>query len=104
MVKRNTSYKKAQLLWLAFLIGIVTAVCFSLGFGDSATSSAKDSNTSADIISQQPPAVRQQILRAATQGFEPSLEMKENVDFLLTPALLVQQAISEDIVITYPSE
>lgn len=36
--------------------------------------------------------------------FQPSLEMKENVDFLLTPALLVQEAICDDIVITYPTE
>ncbi len=36
--------------------------------------------------------------------FQTSLEMKENVDFLLTPALLVQEAICEDVVITYPTE
>ena len=36
--------------------------------------------------------------------FQPSLEMKENADFLLTPALLFQEAISNDIVITYPTE
>ena len=42
--------------------------------------------------------------RTATGGFSPSLEMKENVDFLLTPALLVQEAISEGVIITYPSE
>jgi hypothetical protein len=30
--------------------------------------------------------------------------MKENADFFLTPALLVQEAISNDIVITYPTE
>jgi len=36
--------------------------------------------------------------------FQPSLEMKENVDFLLTPALLVQEAICDDIVLTYPTE
>jgi len=36
--------------------------------------------------------------------FKPSLEMKENVDFLLTPALLMQEALSDDIVITYPME
>jgi hypothetical protein len=34
----------------------------------------------------------------------PSLEMKENVDFFLTPALLVQECISEDVIITYPGE
>ena len=37
-------------------------------------------------------------------SFRPSLEMKENADFLLTPALLVQEAISEDVIITYPTE
>ena len=36
--------------------------------------------------------------------FKPSLEMKECADFLLTPALLVQEALSDDIVITYPTE
>jgi len=36
--------------------------------------------------------------------FQPSLEMKENADFLLTPALLFQEAISNDIIITYPTE
>ncbi len=39
-----------------------------------------------------------------TFPFEPSLEMRENVDFLLTPALLVQDAISEGVIITYPEE
>ena len=43
-------------------------------------------------------------LRGTTGNFQSSLEMKENVDFLLTPALLVQEIISEDVVITYPSE
>jgi len=32
---------------------------------------------------------------AATLGFTPSLEMKENADFLLTPALRVQEAMSD---------
>ena len=40
----------------------------------------------------------------ATSASAPSLEMRENVDFLLTPALLVQQAISDDVIITYPEE
>jgi len=37
-------------------------------------------------------------------NYELSLECKENVDFLLTPALLMQEAISDDIILTYPSE
>jgi hypothetical protein len=37
-------------------------------------------------------------------SFTPSLEAKEQADFLLTPAILVQEAISEDVVPTYPTE
>lgn len=37
-------------------------------------------------------------------NFMPSILMKENVDFLLTPALLVQEVLSDDVVITYPTE
>jgi len=29
---------------------------------------------------------------------------QEQVDFLLTPALLVQEAVSDDVVLTYPAE
>lgn len=36
--------------------------------------------------------------------FKPSLEMKENADFFLTPAIIVQEALSDDIIITYPTE
>ena len=42
--------------------------------------------------------------RLSSAGFDPSLELKEKVDFLLTPALLVQEALSEDAVLTYPTE
>lgn len=39
-----------------------------------------------------------------TNTFRSSLEMKEGVDFLLTPAILVQQAMRDDAIIIYPSE
>jgi hypothetical protein len=35
---------------------------------------------------------------------DPSFEMRENVDFLLTPAILVQESISDDVILTYPEE
>jgi len=37
-------------------------------------------------------------------NFISSLEMQEAADFLLTPALLEQEAISDSVVITYPKE
>jgi len=33
-----------------------------------------------------------------------SLEVREVDDFLLTPALLVQEAVSEGVILTYPEE
>lgn len=56
-----------------------------------------------------PEAHKERIARRIASGyglrpFQPSIEMKENADFFLTPALLVQEAISNDIVITYPTE
>jgi hypothetical protein len=36
--------------------------------------------------------------------FLPSLEAKENTDFLLTPALLMQEAISDQAIPTYPED
>lgn len=33
-----------------------------------------------------------------------SMAAREQVDFLLTPALLVQEAVSDDVVLTYPEE
>jgi hypothetical protein len=33
-----------------------------------------------------------------------SLAIRECDDFLLTPALLVQEAVSDDVILTYPEE
>ncbi len=56
-----------------------------------------------------PEAHKERIAKRIASGyglgpFQPSIEMKENADFLLTPALLVQEAISDDIIMTYPTE
>lgn len=56
-----------------------------------------------------PEAQKKRIARgiASTYGqgpFQQSLKMKEYADYLLTPALLVQEAICDDIIITYPTE
>ncbi len=37
-------------------------------------------------------------------NFDASLRMREKVDFLLSPALLVQEAIRDDVILTYPQE
>jgi hypothetical protein len=103
MFVNKTNNKEVNLRFLIIPILIILVICFSLMANDS-RSRLKDPNTAAPAMPQRRAVVKRQILGAATQVFEPSLEMKENIEFLLTPALLAQEAISEDIVITYPTE
>jgi hypothetical protein len=43
-------------------------------------------------------------LRIDHRFFDESLEGVEHVDFLVTPALLVQEAVSDGVILTYPEE
>ena len=104
MYKTKTSNGKKRSLWFVGLISILLPLCISIVFANKPTPKTKDVGRSKTILDRAAPATRRDILSAATRAFEPSLEMKENVDFLLTPALLVQEVMSTDIVITYPSE
>jgi hypothetical protein len=50
-------------------------------------------------------AAAQKLAFGAVAGnFASSLDMQEAADFLLTPALVEQEAISDAVVITYPME
>jgi len=53
-----------------------------------------------------PSGIPAELLRsgAASVPVTASLEMRENVDFLLTPALLVQEVVADGVVLTYPEE
>jgi len=104
MSKRRSTRRKPDFVCAVVLVAIVTVFWFAVARGGNDASAPKRPDTEVSILERAHPEVRRQILRATMQSFEPSLEMKENVDFLLTPALLVQEAISEDVVITYPSE
>jgi hypothetical protein len=48
--------------------------------------------------------LRLNALKAFESPYQPSLERRENAQFLLTPAILIQQSISGNTVITYPDE
>jgi hypothetical protein len=107
MIKKNTEDKRKYLLRLVVLLCLI---CLCLSCSTSISPPVMDSNISSepnDVIDAdqhgQDTAMRS-ATRAATGGFRPSLEMKENADFLLSPALLMQEALSEDIITTYPSE
>jgi len=102
-IKQNLK-KFIELQATVLVIVIVLLLCFSPAPGNSSLSPAGDSKISADSRDRQKDEIRKKMTKSASGNFRISLEMKENVDFVLTPALLVQEVISEDVVITYPSE
>lgn len=90
--------------WTSILIGALLLMLLSLVLAsDQAPVPMRPRNRPV------PEARKQNIARGLAGSFglvpfQPSLEMKENADFLVTPAILVQEAISDDIIMTYPTE
>ena len=104
MIGKNVNAKGLLLSQFTVLIAAILLLCFSQVPADNAIFSAKYPNTRADIKNREDAAFEKILSRVPVDNFQTSLEMKENVDFLLTPALLVQEVISDNVVITYPSE
>lgn len=95
---------KSHRLSVGVAIGAMMAMCVLHAFGDAANRPVNDAESFAALTAPVQESVRRQILNSTMASFAPSLEMKENVGFLLTPALLVQEILSEDVVVTYPCE
>ncbi len=108
MVRKNTNSKALLISRVSVLIVVMLLLCFRQAPGDSSAFMVKDPNTLVDIMTRRmdrrKDRLKEMLFRGPAGNFETSLKMKENVDFLLTPALLVQEVISDDVVITYPSE
>lgn len=96
--------KRICAVCFVILATIFSIACFSIASGSGNAPAPNDPNTMARMYMQKMAELDRQITTAATQTITPSLEKKENVDFLLTPALLMQEVMSDDIVITYPTE
>ena len=94
MYRNNQNVQGCKLPVIVLIIVIMLLLFFQFAFAGNAASvrNRRQSNSQPEF------------LQSALSNFQTSLEMKENVDFLLTPALIVQEVISEDVVITYPSE
>jgi hypothetical protein len=87
-------------------IGVILTCLFFAGnsFSSAPSSLPGRPRERAVKIGYLPPIARQRAQGLAGNLALSSLEMKENVDFLLTPALLVQEALSSDVIQTYPAE
>jgi len=100
---------KRKRIWIARrpLLGVLMCVLLCLGMGDVKT-----------LDGEMPPAMRGPMSEGTGQDRGPfgihqmvrfhmadiSLDVREIDDFLLTPALLVQEAVSDGVVLTYPEE
>jgi hypothetical protein len=99
-----TTITGSRTLPLSILLGLLGTIGFLHATGGAAHRGGQDPNGFAALVAPASEPVRRQILDAAMTAFAPSLEMKENVGFLLTPALLVQEIISDDVIVTYHCE
>lgn len=90
--------------YLKIIITVLLFVCFSFAAFSNSKIDPNKPDTKTKMSQEQLAKNEQQIVNSLTKGFNASLEMKENVEFLLTPALLMQEAMSSEIQVTYPTE
>ena len=100
----NHRYLSASLLMLVFLgaMAPLTILASTLAVRPTLPSRAHGDRSTSPVS---PAEIAKRAAAGQTMdNFRSSLDMKERVDFLLTPALLVQEALRNDTIITYPTE
>ncbi len=98
-------------IWAGVVIIMAVLTSGALVLADPETERGTDTRSKAPASvpasTQQSPFIREiptTTMRLLQSSYEPSMEMRENVVFVLSPALLMQEALSPDLVITYPNE
>ena len=103
MININLRNKRKCLLFFASVLGVFLLMYL---FSGSNFVAAEANNEKKSGAPKQKPdnAATKTADNIISKTVVSSLEMKENVDFLLSPALLIQEVLSDDIITTYPSE
>ena len=86
---------------------LLVLMCVPLGIGVAKAPDQRAAPGSRTMVNEDMPEKAKVVPRVFPFDYhmvDLSLTVREQVDFLLTPALLVQEAISDDIVSTYPEE
>jgi hypothetical protein len=91
-MKFNNPYRWSNLSSGVFALLILFA-------GMAAKYSPSNASEGAEIVK-----AKQFAAQNVVNYFDPSLESMECADFMLTPALLMQEVISDDRVISYPED
>ena len=87
------------------LLAVLVGVLLCLGMG--AVKEPDLEPPGIRLLREAPPEAQAAVWRTLNidyQMVDLSLEVREQADFLLTPALLVQEAVSDGVVLTYPEE
>lgn len=90
------------ILILLFVVGLLGAA--SLSSEQPSPLRPRVASPSSSVAKSISPSVTDSKYLAISAPYNPSLEMRENVDFLLTPALLIQERFSKEVVPSYPNE
>jgi hypothetical protein len=85
--------------WAILMVSMGALVCLAVGARE-----APDQDTLPGVALLKQGATGMYLINVSYRMAEQSLAVREQVDFLLTPALLVQEAISDDVLLTYPEE
>ena len=91
-------------IFLTCCVGVTSRTC-STPDSESLGGSQRSASSEAAQMGAHPdttPDARNLAARSVDSYFEATLDSMERADFLVSPALLMQEAISKDAVITYP--
>jgi len=103
--EKNMKDKKTWIVRAGLLaVLICTLLCLIAGNVQGSRELPPGIRQSAEATTTEEKATIDRRLRMNSRMVDTSLEVREQVDFLLTPALLVQEAISDGVVLTYPEE
>jgi hypothetical protein len=101
-MRRNETLR---LQWTLLLAPIGALLCLSMGMHNGANPAGLREVTKQQAVpSRDEQTFLNGFISNTIQMCDLSLAVRENVDFVLTPALLVQEAVSDGVVLTYPEE
>ncbi|MDY0355289.1 MAG: hypothetical protein RBR19_05375 [Sedimentisphaerales bacterium] len=104
---------KCKRTWIVPVVWLAVPACILLCFGAGAASGPGQGPDQGlppgyqrllDARAPGEAAIIRRHLKVDSQMVDFSQHIREHVDFLLTPALLVQEAISDGVILTYPVE
>ncbi len=104
---------KCKRTWIVPVVWLAVLACMVVCFGAGAASGPGQApDQGVPPLSQRPldaralgeAAINRLTLKIDFHEVDAGMQGRERVDFVLTPALLVQEAISDGVLLTYPVE